>query len=186
VKKKLLVETLAVLLLVLILGTIVLTARSCGCGSREEPPRCDRPVEIAGPTGDSSVWCNRESADLASLLDRMNLSVCRESVLAEAKGVSTPLFLRMADDCSVVGSRPRLSGRVSIMLKQPIDLNSADEFDLRAVPGIGLKLAGAIVESRSRDGPFCSVEELARVAGIGAKRAAQIGTYLQARCPGDQ
>ena len=48
-----------------------------------------------------------------------------------------------------------------------IDLNTADEYDLRRLPGIGEKRAQAIVDYREEHGPFRSVEDLTRVSGIG-------------------
>jgi len=48
----------------------------------------------------------------------------------------------------------------------PVDLNQADEATLTSLPGIGPALARRIVEAR-RERPFRSVEDLARVRGIG-------------------
>jgi competence protein ComEA len=47
-----------------------------------------------------------------------------------------------------------------------IDLNTADESTLEALPGIGPGLARRIVEYREANGPFASVDELADVSGI--------------------
>ena len=49
----------------------------------------------------------------------------------------------------------------------PIDLNQATEAQLDALPGVGPATAAAIVEDRRRHGPFASVDDLARVRGIG-------------------
>lgn len=48
-----------------------------------------------------------------------------------------------------------------------VDLNRAGREELESLPGIGPALAGRILESRSRDGPFRTVEDLLRVPGIG-------------------
>ncbi|RYD87334.1 MAG: helix-hairpin-helix domain-containing protein [Sphingomonadales bacterium] len=53
----------------------------------------------------------------------------------------------------------------------PININTADAATLaRDLKGIGLKRAQAIVDYRSKNGPFRSADELALVKGIG-KRA---------------
>ncbi len=49
----------------------------------------------------------------------------------------------------------------------PLDLNTADESALTALPGIGPVRAAAIVVYRQAHGPFTSVEELTAVHGIG-------------------
>lgn len=51
----------------------------------------------------------------------------------------------------------------------PVDLNSATEQELTALPGIGPVRAAAVVELREDRGRFSSVEELLEVKGIGPK-----------------
>jgi len=51
-----------------------------------------------------------------------------------------------------------------------VDLNSADEATLAELPGIGPTLAERIVEFRTLNGPFASVDGLADVAGITPER----------------
>jgi competence protein ComEA len=50
-----------------------------------------------------------------------------------------------------------------------IDVNSADVTQLQQLPGIGPKLSQRIVDERTLRGRFNSVDDLRRVAGIGAK-----------------
>lgn len=49
-----------------------------------------------------------------------------------------------------------------------VNINSASESDLEDLPGIGPVLAGRIVEWRTANGPFASVDDLGQVEGIGA------------------
>jgi competence protein ComEA len=49
----------------------------------------------------------------------------------------------------------------------PVDLNTADEAALDALPGVGPVIAGRIVAWRQEHGRFTSVEELTEVSGIG-------------------
>jgi competence protein ComEA len=55
-----------------------------------------------------------------------------------------------------------------------VNLNSATQAELEALPGIGPSLAGAIVTERERRGGFRSVNELRDVRGIGEKRFADL------------
>lgn len=52
----------------------------------------------------------------------------------------------------------------------PIDLNTAGERELTALPGIGEVLARRILAYREENGPFRTAEELMYVPGIGEKR----------------
>lgn len=56
----------------------------------------------------------------------------------------------------------------------PLDLNTASEEDLTALPGIGGELARRIVAYRAANGPFETVEELTEVSGIGPGRLAAL------------
>ncbi len=56
----------------------------------------------------------------------------------------------------------------------PVDLNTAGVAELDALPGIGPVLAQRIVDHRTRQGPFRSVEELDDVPGIGPAIAAEL------------
>ena len=50
-----------------------------------------------------------------------------------------------------------------------VDLNTGTAKELQQLPGIGKGLSKRIVEYRSANGPFKSVEELMQVKGIGKK-----------------
>jgi competence protein ComEA len=48
-----------------------------------------------------------------------------------------------------------------------VDLNTADTAALEALPGVGPVIAGRIVQWRTSNGRFTSVDELAEIQGIG-------------------
>jgi competence protein ComEA len=56
----------------------------------------------------------------------------------------------------------------------PVDLNTATIADLESLPGVGPATAAAIVDDRTRNGPFASVEDLERVPGIGPAKLAAL------------
>ena len=60
-----------------------------------------------------------------------------------------------------------------------IDINTADAATLETLPGVGPQVAREIVAGR----PFKSVDDLARVRGIGAARLADIRDYATASQP---
>ncbi len=64
------------------------------------------------------------------------------------------------------------------ILSIPICINSATVEELDALPGIGPKVAQAIVEFRERYGNFSSAEDLLQVPGIGAKKLAAFKPHI--------
>lgn len=59
-----------------------------------------------------------------------------------------------------------------------INLNTADEAQLRLLPGIGPALAERILNDRLTNGPFADLEDLTRVRGIGERTVLNIAPYV--------
>jgi competence protein ComEA len=59
-----------------------------------------------------------------------------------------------------------------------VNINTATVDQLAALPGVGPKLAGRIVEYRQKSGSFRSTQELMNVKGIGEKNFAKIESSL--------
>ncbi len=76
-------------------------------------------------------------------------------------------------------SRSRALERAGLPALRP-DLNAAPERHFLLLPGIGPARARAIVEERSRGGPFASVADLARVRGIGPVTTAALAALVRA------
>ena len=62
-----------------------------------------------------------------------------------------------------------------------IDLNSASEADLQALPGIGPARARAVLAYRRDKGSFAAVSDLARVSGFGRLLVARLTPFLRVR-----
>lgn len=71
-----------------------------------------------------------------------------------------------------------LDERASHPAEFRVDINAAGWPELAQLPGIGEKLARRIVESRERDGPFSSADDLRRVFGMGPKTLAKVRPYV--------
>ena len=77
------------------------------------------------------------------------------------------------------GLRPAAeSGFLETVRGDRLDLNTATEAELRALPGIGEAKAAAIVAYREAHGGFSSVEELLQVQGIGEKILAGLRDHV--------
>ena len=58
----------------------------------------------------------------------------------------------------------------SVFALGPVDINSADAMTLaKQIQGVGISKAQAIVAYRNQNGRFASIEDLAKVKGIGLK-----------------
>jgi competence protein ComEA len=60
----------------------------------------------------------------------------------------------------------------------PLDLNAATASDLDALPGIGPVLAQRIVDWRTSNGRFASVDQLREVTGIGEAKYQELVTKV--------
>jgi competence protein ComEA len=65
----------------------------------------------------------------------------------------------------------------------PVDINTADATALEQVKGIGPAKAKAIIEFRTANGLFTSIDELVRVPGIGEKTLQQLRDQLTVSKP---
>ena len=61
-----------------------------------------------------------------------------------------------------------------------ININTATEQQLTLLPGIGETIAKRIIEYRTENGNFTTVEDLMKVSGIGEKKFEQMKPYDKA------
>ena len=102
-------------------------------------------------------------------LNRLNLAAKvadGQRVLVQRVGEAAPAGSAAAGGSGSGGGSADPSGLVN--------LNSATQAELEALPGIGPSLAGSIITERERRGGFRSVNELRDVRGIGEKRFADL------------
>ncbi|RIL07121.1 MAG: DNA-binding protein [Proteobacteria bacterium] len=81
--------------------------------------------------------------------------------------------------CDPARGAPPLAGAAGLLFGIPLDVNRADARALEALPGIGPTRADAIVRARDA-APFCRVEELTRVAGLGPVTVARLAPFAAA------
>jgi competence protein ComEA len=62
--------------------------------------------------------------------------------------------------------------------KFQLDVNRAEVPELLQLPGIGNTLAQRIIESREKEGPYATIDDLRRVKGIGVKNLEHVRPYL--------
>ena len=75
-------------------------------------------------------------------------------------------------------TRVETEGLPSPEAQEKLDLNTATQEELDALPGIGPVKAEAILQYREESGPFRTVEEIMEVKGIGEKTLEQLRPYV--------
>lgn len=76
-------------------------------------------------------------------------------------------------------SAERIPAALLVAASRRIDINQADETDLRAIPGIGPRTAEKILRHREQEGAFSCLEDLRRIPGIGKKKLATLAPYVE-------
>jgi len=130
----------------------------------------DALAKAGGPAHDADLVAVNLAAHVA---DGDEIAVPREGELR------SPAAARTSNRRSSAGERrtrrrPRRSTAsddgAPVAAGQPVNVNTSDERTLSELPGIGPTLAQRIVEFRTLNGPFVSVDGLADVAGITPQR----------------
>jgi len=85
----------------------------------------------------------------------------------------------VAHDAATPTPSPKSPAREALLkASSRLDLNRATATDFESLPGIGPVLAKRIVEYRTANGSFRTVDDLKRVKGIGAKKFAKVRPLL--------
>jgi len=101
----------------------------------------------------------KKSADL-SLINLARVVKDGEQIYIEAKISSQSARYRSSDNSSLSSMRASIGNGT-------ININRASAKELERLPGIGPVLASRIVQFRSANGSFLTVEDLGKVPGIG-------------------
>ena len=83
----------------------------------------------------------------------------------------------LAADSTLQRPAPRAATAASA--EAPLQINRASAADLQRLPGVGPVLASRIVAQRDAQGPFHSLEDLARVRGLGPKTCARLAPHIR-------
>ncbi len=98
----------------------------------------------------------------------------------------TPVEPAMADPASSAQTAaPPYAPKPAPAAGMMIDVNTATADQLQLLPGIGPSRAAAIIESRDSQGPFRTVEDLARVRGIGPATVEGVRPYVRIEPAGE-
>jgi competence protein ComEA len=124
-------------------------------------------VDVAGAVRQPGVYEFAEGDRVIDAIERAGGSLPKADLsllnLAAPLADGTQILVSKAGPAGVGVPGGSMPGATSGL----IDINSASETELETLSGIGEVLAATIVEYRTQNGPFASVEDLMDVSGIG-------------------
>jgi len=124
--------------------------------SQTEPPAQNGEIYIGGAVANPGIYPWQEDDTLQMLL-------------------STAGVVSAADLSHMELYVPQAGQTASI---QKIDINRAEPWLLEALPGIGEVLARRIIDYRSKNGPFRTIEDLLKVSGISQGTLGDMRDYI--------
>ncbi len=135
-------------------------------------------VEVDGSVNRRGVYAIGAGMNLLDVIEkaggvRQNISLSPESLLKKIDKSCRLHVLPAGEGEGRLLLEP-LAPKTQKVLSVPIDINTASVEELDTLPGIGPKIAQAIVEHRETQGRFASAEDLLQVRGIGPKKLAAI------------
>ena len=83
--------------------------------------------------------------------------------------ITTALALALCCAGALHAQADRPSPKPTVETSAPLNLNTATQAQLEALPGIGASTAVRILEYRQKNGGFKKVEDLMNVRGVGEK-----------------
>jgi competence protein ComEA len=161
--------------------------------SLPRPVEVQAGVALAAPTGataavseapgivlvDVAGWVRRpgvyEFEDGARIVDAVNAAGgARRGAMLVSLNLAAPLVdgsqiyvPKRGEEASVPAPGAAAPGAAPGGTTTLINVNTATATELEALPGIGPVLSGSIVDYRTQNGPFTSVDQLDEVSGIG-------------------
>ena len=124
-----------------------------------------------GPTRDADV---RRVNLAAPLMDGQQFVVPRvgERLTSTVPSLGSVVGGQSAGD---TGIKPGVNLGAPLL----VDLNQATVAELDQLPGVGPSTARAIIDHRTRNGPFASVDDLLAVRGIGHAKLAELKPFVR-------
>jgi len=169
---------------------------SCRTGSIECFVVCKRQAEV-NDLSIATIPIENEKAGvfmLASpnsfgdvLMSALLKSLCLALLLAPMTTMAAPEMPVMpaAPAAPTVPSTPTMPSMPSVPAMpaaiSAIDINSADAAQLESLPGIGPAKSKAIIDYRTKNGPFQNAADLEKVPGIGPKTMEQLAPLIMVK-----
>lgn len=128
------------------------------------------------PSGSRVVDAIDAAGGLRPRVDTTGLNLAR--LLVDGEQVVVGLTVPTVPSTGSISTPPSYPGSPSTTEPVSVNLNTATQLDLEALPGIGPVTAAAILQWRTDNGGFSSVDELLEVSGIGDVTLAELAPYV--------
>ena len=134
-----------------------------------------RPGIATLPVGSRVIDAIESAGGVRRGVDLTTLNLARLLVDGEQVVVGVPPPGGVAAPAASAPTAGGVSGGTAATL---VNINTAAQSELEELPGVGPVTASAILQWRTENGPFTSVDELMEVSGIGEKTLAEIAPHV--------
>ena len=139
-------------------------------------------VDVDGAVVTPGVYRLREGARVAQAIDAAGgltpeadvAGLNRASKVVDGQKIYVPHVGEQQTVDAVAGSGPGEASVGTSVVSDLININTANAAELQTLSGVGPSMAQSIIDERTKNGPFTSIEDLMRVSGIGEKKFAKI------------
>ena len=141
--------------------------------------RCGGSSVLLTYEGREALWCLEPATPIALAEAAKVTGACRESLLS-LSSITTEHLTLIEEGSGCALQRSSIPASQRFVLGMALNINEASPEDLESLPGVGPSVAKAIVEDRTQNGPFSSIEALDRVKGIGPKTIERLREFITA------
>jgi len=139
-------------------------------------------VDVDGAVVTPGVYRLREGARVAQAIDAAGgltpeadvAGLNRASIVVDGQKIYVPHVGEQQTVDAVAGSGPGEASAGASVASDLVNINTANAADLQTLSGVGPSMAQSIIDERTQNGPFTSIDDLMRVSGIGEKKFAKI------------
>ena len=139
-------------------------------------------VDVDGAVVTPGVYRLREGARVAQAIDAAGgltpeadvAGLNRASKVVDGQKIYVPHVGERQTVDVVAGFGPGEASVGTSVVSDLVNINTANAAELQTLSGVGPSMAQSIIDERTQNGPFTSIEDLMRVSGIGEKKFAKI------------
>lgn len=139
-------------------------------------------VDVDGAVVTPGVYRLREGTRVAQAIDAAGgltpeadvAGLNRASKVVDGQKIYVPHVGEQQTVDAVAGSGPGEASAGASVASDLVNINTANAAELQTLSGVGPSMAQSIIDERTHNGPFTSIEDLMRVSGIGEKKFAKI------------
>jgi competence protein ComEA len=133
--------------------------------------KVNKPGVYKLPTGSRAVDALKAAGGARKGVDLSDINLAHVLNDGEQIIVGAPKVITTTSKRGKSSSKTKISG--------PININTATADQLDSLPGVGPVMAGRIITYRQKNGPFKVIEDLRKVAGMGASKFAALQSQIR-------